>query len=77
MAAVRRFQTGRNRLAAVSAEIGLRIQLNKNVHLKRKILPFFIDIKYDYYNRGDANTHKVYAYSTEKQTKYTAIRVVF
>ena len=39
-----------------------------------EISRFLSDIKRGYYICGDANTHKVYAYSEEK--KYTGIRVV-
>ena len=66
MAAV---HSGYNRLAAVSHEMGLRIQFNKNLMSisKRKIPCFFTDIKRGYYICGDVNMHTVYVYSAEKK----------
>ena len=72
-------QTSRNWLSAVSHEKGLRIQFNKTLMSiwKRKIPQFWADMKCGFYITSDANTHKVYAYLTEKKPKYPAIRIVF
>ena len=57
-----------NRLVVVSPETGCMFDSIKlyNVHLKTENSLVFRRCKSSYYICGDANTHKVYAYSAEK-----------